>query len=143
MSEDVDFKIVPAAGSTGEPQRPPAAAWKLGDQVTAALHAAGFAFDPKDEARTRSRNENRYTIWQLPYENDSGAGEGLRPTIQIETDLCAAAATASDVAGEFVHRRGHMTAAGSDADPVHERDGDRGREAGGAHPPHRHGACRA
>jgi hypothetical protein len=55
---------------------------KLGDRVTEALHAAGFAFDPK--ACTRSQNENRYTFWQLPYASDSGAGEGLRPTIQIE-----------------------------------------------------------
>lgn len=55
-----------------------------GDQVTAVLHTAGFAFDPKDEARTRSQNETRYTVWQLPYAQESGAGEGLRPTIQIE-----------------------------------------------------------
>jgi hypothetical protein len=48
------------------------------------LHAAGFAFDPKDEACTRSQNENRYTVWQLPYAGSGGAGEGLRPTIQIE-----------------------------------------------------------
>jgi hypothetical protein len=47
---------------------------KLGDRVTAALHAAGFAFNPKDEARTRSQNENRYTVWQLPYAADSGQG---------------------------------------------------------------------
>jgi hypothetical protein len=57
----------------------------LGDQVTAALHAAGFAFDPQDEAYTRSRNENRYTLWQLPYAGNGGAGEALCPTIQIET----------------------------------------------------------
>jgi hypothetical protein len=49
------------------------------------LLAAGFAFDPKDETCTRSQNENRYTIWQLPYAGNGGAGEGLRPTIQIET----------------------------------------------------------
>ena len=38
----------------------------------------------KDEARTRSRNGNRYTVWQIPYADGSGAGEALRPTIQIE-----------------------------------------------------------
>lgn len=58
---------------------------KLGDQVTQALQAAGFTFDPHDPANTRSRNENRYTIWQLPYAENTGAGEGLRSTIQIET----------------------------------------------------------
>jgi hypothetical protein len=53
----------------------------LTDKVTAALQAAGFVFDPADPACTRSRNENRYTIWHLPY---AAPGQGLRPTIQIE-----------------------------------------------------------
>lgn len=85
MSEDVDFKIVP---------RPTAAVSRsilrqqlgtLRARVTDALLAAGFAFDPADPACTRSRNENRYTIWHLPYNSIGGAGEGLRPTILIET----------------------------------------------------------
>jgi hypothetical protein len=92
MSEDVDFKIVPLPAAPVSRSGIRRALGKLGDQVTAALHAAGFAFDPKDEACTRSQNENRYTIWQLPYAADSGRepapdlirGEGLRPTIQIE-----------------------------------------------------------
>ena len=37
MSEDVDFKIVPLAGSTRQPQRHPPRAGQAGDQVTAAL----------------------------------------------------------------------------------------------------------
>jgi len=82
MSEDVDFKIVPLPAAPISRSGIRRALGKLGDQVTAALHAAGFAFDPK--ACTRSQNENRYTVWQLPYTADSGAGEGLRPTIQIE-----------------------------------------------------------
>ena len=84
MSEDVDFKIVPLPAAPISRSGIRRALGKLGDQVTAALHAAGFAFDPKDETRTRSQNENRYTVWQLPYAAESGAGEGLRPTIQIE-----------------------------------------------------------
>jgi hypothetical protein len=85
MSEDVDFKIVPLPAAPVSRSGIRRALSKLGDHVTAALHAAGFAFDPKDEACTRSQNENRYTVWQLPYAAESGAGEGLRPTIQIET----------------------------------------------------------
>ena len=85
MSEDVDFKIVPLAAAPVSRSGIRRALGKLGEQVTAALLAAGFVFDPKDEAFTRSRNDNRYTIWQLPYVAASGAGEELRPTIQIET----------------------------------------------------------
>lgn len=84
MSEDVDFKIVPLPAAPVSRSGIRRALGKLGDQVTAALLATGFAFDPEDKACTHSQNENRYTIWQLPYVTDSGAGEGLRPTIQIE-----------------------------------------------------------
>ena len=38
-------------------------------------------FDPADPGCTRSRNENRYTIWRLPYGSQT---QGLRATIQIE-----------------------------------------------------------
>jgi hypothetical protein len=84
MSEDVDFKIMltpaaPVSRSGLHRQRS-----ALRDRVTAALQAAGFAFDPTDAAQTRSRDASSYTIWQLPYEPTSGAGQGLRPTIQIE-----------------------------------------------------------
>ncbi|HTV70690.1 MAG TPA: nucleotidyl transferase AbiEii/AbiGii toxin family protein [Rhizobiaceae bacterium] len=85
MSEDVDFKIVPRPAP---PVSRAALRQQLGvlrDRVTGALQAAGFAFDPADPAaRTRSRNENRYTVWHLPYASGSGAGDGLRPAIQIE-----------------------------------------------------------
>jgi hypothetical protein len=53
----------------------------LRDRVTAALQATGFAFDPKDAIR--SKDENSYTVYQLPYAAD-GSGTELRPTIQIE-----------------------------------------------------------
>jgi hypothetical protein len=81
MSEDVDFKIVPRPAA---PVSRSILRQKLGalrDRVTQALKTAGFIVDP---ANTRSRNENRYTVWHLPYATDSGVGEGLRPTIQIE-----------------------------------------------------------
>ena len=84
MSEDVDFKIVPRRRHPSAAAASAAQLGKLARQVTAALQAAGFAFDPNDKACTWSRDENRYTVWQLPYAADSGAGEGLRPTIQIE-----------------------------------------------------------
>lgn len=82
MSEDVDFKIVPPTtplSRNGLRQQ----LGTLRDRVTAALQAAGFAFDPADKAALNSQNESRYTVYQLPYP-ESGAGEGLRPTIQIE-----------------------------------------------------------
>jgi hypothetical protein len=63
MSEDVDFKIVPLPAAPVSRSGIRRALGKLVDQVTAALHAAGFAFDPKDKARTHSQNENRYTVF--------------------------------------------------------------------------------
>jgi hypothetical protein len=84
MSEDVDFKIVPLPAAPVSRSAIRREIGKLRERVSATLQAAGFAFDPADETVTRSLNESRYTVWHLPYENDSGAGEGLRPTIQIE-----------------------------------------------------------
>lgn len=84
MSEDVDFKIVPGPAAPVSRSILRKHLGLLRDQVTQALKAAGFAFDHGDPARARSRNENRYTIWQLPYESESEVGEGLRPTVQIE-----------------------------------------------------------
>jgi hypothetical protein len=81
MSEDVDFKIVPLPVSPTSRNGQRRALGDLADRVTAALQEAGFVFDPADPACVRSRNENRYTIWHLPY---ASAGQGLRPTIQIE-----------------------------------------------------------
>jgi hypothetical protein len=81
MSEDVDFKIVPTPAAPVSRSGLRRQRSVLRDRVTAALQAAGFAFDPQDAVR--SRDENSYTIYQLPYTAD-GAGEGLRATIQIE-----------------------------------------------------------
>lgn len=85
MSEDVDFKVVPLAAAPVSRNARQRGLSALRERVTAALHAAGFPFDPADPARVwRSRNENRYTVWQLPYASGAEAGEGLRPTIQVE-----------------------------------------------------------
>ncbi|MDB5404248.1 MAG: hypothetical protein JWQ55_6266 [Rhodopila sp.] len=81
MSEDVDFKIVPLPTAPTSRNGQRRALGDLTDKVTTALQMANFAFDPADPAHTRSRNENRYTIWQLPY---AAPSQGLRPTIQIE-----------------------------------------------------------
>ncbi len=82
MSEDVDFKIVAPATIIGRNVLRQQLG-QLRDRMTAALLAAGFAFDPADGTTIRSRNERRYTVYQIPYP-ESGAEEGLRPTIQIE-----------------------------------------------------------
>jgi predicted nucleotidyltransferase component of viral defense system len=85
MSEDVDFKIVPLAPAPVSRNARQRGLSDLRERVTTALHAAGFAFDPADPVRIwRSQNENRYTIWQLPYAYGEEIGEGLRPTIQVE-----------------------------------------------------------
>jgi len=81
MSEDVDFKIVPLPTAPTSRNGQRRALSYLTDKVTTALQTAGFVFDPTDPAHTRSRNENRYTIWQLPY---TAPSQGLRSTIQIE-----------------------------------------------------------
>jgi hypothetical protein len=83
MSEDVDFKIVPLAGAPVSRSRLRQQLGSLRDLVTAALKGAGFAFDPSPD-NPRSRDQSRYTIWQLPYASSDDAGEGLRPTIQVE-----------------------------------------------------------
>ena len=81
MSEDVDFKIVPTPAAPVSRNGLRRQRGVLRDRVTTALQAAGFAFDPKEAVR--SRDENGYTIYQLPYPVGE-AGEGLRPTIQVE-----------------------------------------------------------
>ena len=54
MSEDIDLKIVGATQSRR-------ALGRLRDRIDAALLAAGFAFDPKNEAHRKSMHSNRYT----------------------------------------------------------------------------------
>ena len=81
MSEDVDFKLVPTPAAPVSRSGLRRQRSALRDRVTTALQAAGFAFDPK--VAVRSRDENGYTIYQLPY-TAGRAGQGLRSTIQIE-----------------------------------------------------------
>lgn len=78
MSEDIDLKII----SDEEPTR--SALRRLRETITLALLDAGFAFDPANRAQRDSRNESRYTIFQLPYEPILRGEGALRPEIQIE-----------------------------------------------------------
>ena len=84
MSEDVDFKIVAVVPVPASRSEHRASLRAMRDKVTAALQAAGFVFNADDPAQVRSRNENRYTIYQLPYGAPGREGETLRPTIQVE-----------------------------------------------------------
>jgi len=54
---------------------------KLRDKVSQALIAEGFSLD---ESMPHTRNERRYMLYQIPYENENGSDAGLRPTIQME-----------------------------------------------------------
>ena len=84
MSEDVDFKIVPVVPVPASRSEHRTSLRALRDKVSAALQAAGFVFNVHDPAQVRSRNENQYTIYQLPYGEPGRAGETLRPTMQVE-----------------------------------------------------------
>ena len=84
MSEDVDFKIVPRAAAPVSRSALRRQLDRLRPKVSAALQAAGFAFDPADKTIAWARDEGQYAVWQLPYPSVSGAGEGLRPTIKVE-----------------------------------------------------------
>jgi hypothetical protein len=84
MSEDVDFKAVPTPATPVSRSGLRRERGALRDRVTAALLSDGFAFDPDDPAQCRSRDENSYTVYQLPYKHAAEAEQGLRPTIQLE-----------------------------------------------------------
>lgn len=81
MSEDVDLKII----SESNPSR--GALRRLRSDLTDALLAAGFEFDPEDQQRRRSMYNGHYTKYQLPYK-PLAEGKGiLRPDVQIETSV--------------------------------------------------------
>lgn len=84
MSEDVDFKIVPAAAAISNNQRRHALG-RLRDRLVSSLTTAGFTLAEKPS----SQDANQYTVIHL--RTDSGAGEEgpLRPTIQIELSYAA------------------------------------------------------
>jgi len=81
MSEDVDLKIVCAKA----PSR--AALRKLRSDLTDALLAAGFEFDPQDEKHRVSMYKGHYTKYQLPYKAIAEGRGILRPDVQIETSV--------------------------------------------------------
>jgi len=89
MSEDVDLKIVPGKPEPISGNQLRRKLGELRESVTAALHAAGFAFEPTDKTRLRSRNDNQYTVYHLPYEDEDVPEHGLRPSIQIELTYTA------------------------------------------------------
>src|SRR6266436_3695936 len=81
MSEDVDLKVV----CEKNPSR--GALRKLRSDITDALRAAGFAFNPEDPKHRVSMWKGHYTKYQLPY-NPIAEGKGLlRPGVQIETSV--------------------------------------------------------
>jgi Nucleotidyl transferase AbiEii toxin, Type IV TA system len=85
MSEDVDFKVVAPASAPVSRSALRRQLDQLRERISQALLDAGFAFDRTDKSVTWARYEGRYAVWHLPYASETGAGEGLRPTIQIET----------------------------------------------------------
>lgn len=78
MSEDIDLRIVADKASRPDLGR-------LRTNITDALLATGFKFDPDNKAQRNSMHENRYTIYQLPYDAISKGTGVLRPEIKIET----------------------------------------------------------
>jgi Nucleotidyl transferase AbiEii toxin, Type IV TA system len=57
---------------------------QLREQITQALLAAGFEFDPKNAAHRLVMYESTYTLFQLPYAPLVERDAVLRPEIQIE-----------------------------------------------------------
>lgn len=84
MSEDVDFKVIPATESMSNNQRRQALGG-LRDRLVASLTAAGFTLAEPP----RSRDANQYTVLHLRTSNAEGEGAPLRSTIQIELSLAA------------------------------------------------------
>jgi hypothetical protein len=81
MSEDVDLKIVrEKAPSRGELR-------KLRTDITDALHAVGFSFDPENENHRKAMHKGHYTKYQLPYKPIAEGKGILRPDVQIETSV--------------------------------------------------------
>src|SRR6266478_985375 len=80
MSEDVDLKIVCKTNPSRGVLR------RLRTDITDALLAAGFEFDPDDERYRVSMYKGHYTKYMLPYKA-LVQGNGLRPDVQIETSV--------------------------------------------------------
>lgn len=80
MSEDVDLKIV----CKTNPSRGALRTFRT--DITSALLAAGFEFDPENEEHRVSMYKGHYTKYMLPYKAVA-EGKGLRPHVQIETSV--------------------------------------------------------
>jgi predicted nucleotidyltransferase component of viral defense system len=80
MSEDVDLKIV----CKTNPSR--GALRRFREDITDALLAAGFEFNPHDDRHRVSMYKGHYTKYVLPY-HPLAQGKRLRPDVQIETSV--------------------------------------------------------
>ncbi len=81
MSEDVDLKIVREKAPSRAELR------KLRTNITDALLAADFKFDPENENDRKVMYKGHYTKYQLPYEPIAEGKGILRPNVQIETSV--------------------------------------------------------
>lgn len=81
MSEDVDYKLVPVGDAPANRSRRRRQLRALRTRITECLDAAGF---PVETMQLRSRNDNHYLCYQLPYEATVEADTFLRPAIQLE-----------------------------------------------------------
>ncbi|MBS0366355.1 MAG: nucleotidyl transferase AbiEii/AbiGii toxin family protein [Proteobacteria bacterium] len=78
MSEDIDLKV------TGEKTPTRGGLRRLRETMTDALLRAGFQFDPANPEHLKMGNQNRYTVYRLPYEPLARGQGALRPEIKIE-----------------------------------------------------------
>jgi hypothetical protein len=78
--------------------------------VSAALQGAGFAFDAADTSIAWARDEGQHAVWHLPYANELGAGQGLRPAIKVElnSDAAEVAALARSIAEADARQFAHQ-----------------------------------
>src|SRR5258708_18394330 len=81
MFEDVDLKIVREKAPSRAELR------KLRTNITDALLAADFKFDPENENDRKVMYKGHYTKYQLPYEPIAEGKGILRPNVQIETSV--------------------------------------------------------
>lgn len=84
MSEDVDFKVVLDDEAPASANKLRKELGALRDRITAILQASDFAIDPANTAQVRSRDANRYTVYNLTSGPTATAATPLRPTLQIE-----------------------------------------------------------
>lgn len=81
MSEDVDYKLVPVGDAPTNRSQRRRQLRALRTRITECLDTAGF---PVETMQLRSRNDNHYLCYQLPYEATVEADTFLRPAIQLE-----------------------------------------------------------